>query len=503
MELDIYWITFLTLLPTVILLLGRNLFLKALTFIIRLWGRPEQQEPAQRLGEKLDPTSSLLSTDEKTTGLSTISPPTQLSKHHEIAQFHKTFLPIYLLVMSSEWLSGPYLYPLLRDDRGLPESTVCALYATAYTSAAVSALVTGFLADRYGRRKACLAECVIHSVACLTVIFGGDSLPVLFLGRVLAGTALTLLWTVFESWMVTEWNARELNGEGESGGGEMSRMFGLMTTANCMTAIVGGVVWPFGVGIVMEGIAAVLMLKTMNENYGVKIEERDDGVNSTPEMTGRGRIGGEPISSPAFFPLHINNMVFFSVRMLTDIPQDGRLWALALVTCCFEGTNFLVVFFWPSVLQDAHNEALDIAGEIYTPQLHDVPYGVVFASFMAAMILGALLFSAYSGSNLFREAGASAARSPVCLLISAVIIASLSLLSLSALRGEVAQFCTFLVFEVANGAYIPSMAYIRGLVVDDRSRTGLYGLMKVPLFLFVILALGITAEDALTIAQDG
>lgn len=124
--------------------------------------------------------------------------------------------------MSSEWLSGPYLYSLLRHDRGIPESIVSALYATTYTSAAISALVVGFLADRYGRRNACLVQCVVHSAACLTVVLGGDCLPVLFVGRVLAGTGLTLLWTVFESWMVTEWNTRGL--EGADGVGSMGRM---------------------------------------------------------------------------------------------------------------------------------------------------------------------------------------------------------------------------------------------------------------------------------------
>lgn len=261
MDFDIYWITLLTLLPSVIILTGRSLFLKIFRHVQTRWRRLRQSERLYGAGGKYEWCSTLLSETEtaRDTGP---PPPPPCSQDEEIARFNQTYLSIYLLVMSSEWLSGPYLYTLLRDDRGLPEPTVCALYATAYTSAAVSALVTGFLADRYGRRKACLAECAIHSAACLTVIFGGDSLPVLFLGRVLAGTALTLLWTVFESWMVTEWNARGLGGEDGSGGGGMSGMFGMMTTANCMTAIAGGVLghgmvsvlgsklWPFGTGIV-------------------------------------------------------------------------------------------------------------------------------------------------------------------------------------------------------------------------------------------------------------
>lgn len=171
-----------------------------------------------------------------------------------------------------------------------------------------------------------------------------------------------------------------------------------------------------------------------------------------------------------------------------------------MVTCCFEGTSFLVVFFWPAVLRDAHDQAHPGASG------DDLPYGVIFASFMASMILGALLFStlsrpgALSRSSSFSSSGAIAnpAWPPVCLLMSAVAVAAVSLLGLSLLAGETARFYTFLVFEVSNGVYVPSVAYLRGLVVDEKSRAGLYGLMKIPLFIFVILALGITAEGNLS-----
>lgn len=165
-----------------------------------------------------------------------------------------------------------------------------------------------------------------------------------------------------------------------------------------------------------------------------------------------------------------------------------------------------MIFFWPSVLQAAHTLTPDlppnttIIGSHATPDASDLPYGVIFASFMAAMILGALLFKALSGSEallLQRSTGASASaatRAPVCLLIGAVVLAGVSLSWLSMLRAELAQFCAFLAFEIANGVYVPSIAYARGLVVDDKSRAGLYGLMRLPLFIFVILALGITAE---------
>lgn len=140
------------------------------------------------------------------------------------------------------------------------------------------------------------------------------------------------------------------------------------------------------------------------------------------------------------------------------------------------------MFIWPSVLQNTH-----VAGLARTdPDIADdeVPYGVIFATFMAAMILGVLIFSASSRRGV----------PPVWLLMIGVMVANWSLFFLAILDREMALFCSFLLFEVANGMYVPSMAYLRGLVVDEKSRTGMYGLMKIPLFVFVILALGITAE---------
>lgn len=137
---------------------------------------------------------------------------------------------------------GPYMYALLRDEKKRGEATVATLFVTAYVAAAAAALATGFLADRFGRRRACLAFCALHSLASLSVL--ADRLAVLLAGRVLAGVALTLLWTVFESWMVTEFRARGFDEDAarSRSGLSLATMFGVMTTSNCLAAILGGVV---------------------------------------------------------------------------------------------------------------------------------------------------------------------------------------------------------------------------------------------------------------------
>jgi MFS family permease len=106
-------------------------------------------------------------------------------------------------------------------------------------------MLSGFLADRYGRRLTCVIFCVLHPLAAVSIL--SDRIEILYIGRVLAGVALTLLWTVFESWMVTEFKARELH----RGSVTLSNTFGIITTSNCIAAILSsvlgqGIVWVSG-----------------------------------------------------------------------------------------------------------------------------------------------------------------------------------------------------------------------------------------------------------------
>lgn len=58
----------------------------------------------------------------------------------------------------------------------------------------------------------------------------------LFIGRVLGGLSTTLLYSVFESWLVTEFHCQRL----DEAGGSLKDIFGLMTTLNSIIAIIAG-----------------------------------------------------------------------------------------------------------------------------------------------------------------------------------------------------------------------------------------------------------------------
>ena len=126
--------------------------------------------------------------------------------------------------------------PCTKTRRNLPEEIVAELFTTGFLADAVSALFVGWLADRFGRKNACLAFYAATSLGCLSVL--SNNTAVLFAGRALGGLGTTLMYTVFEAWMVTEYNQRAL----ERISLKLSRIFGRMITLSSVVAVLAGIV---------------------------------------------------------------------------------------------------------------------------------------------------------------------------------------------------------------------------------------------------------------------
>ncbi|KFY86225.1 hypothetical protein V500_07783 [Pseudogymnoascus sp. VKM F-4518 (FW-2643)] len=366
--------------------------------------------------------------------------------------FKWKFIPVYLL--------GPYVYTLYKDEYGLAEPTVAMLFAAGFVAAAVSATFVGSLADKYGRRMACMAFCITYALSCLTKL--SSQIVTLLIGRLLGGVATTLMYSVFESWMVTEYFARSLDKSNMS----LDSMFGLMTALNGVVAILSGVVGesvvamtgtktsPFMAAIVLLMTALVIMKKGWNENYGDRTE--------VPK-------GASDESS------------------LKVILKDKRILILGFVCCVFEGSMYLFVFFWSAALKSAHAYSNPSAKE-----QSSIPFGLIFATFMAAMMLGSIAFS--RGSS---EAAASKSISmlgPAHFLTIAIAVSTASLLTSVLIKSETLTFWCFCLFEACIGIYYPCMGALRGRIVGDGARAKVYGFLRIPLNFFVVVLLCLTKE---------
>jgi hypothetical protein len=105
---------------------------------------------------------------------------------------------------------------------------------------------------------------------------------------------------------------------------------------------------------------------------------------------------------------------------------------------------------------------------------------------MASVMLGSL------GFNLFVSRYQLISHSRLLTIIFAT--ASSSLLVTVVVRTEAMTFWSFCVFEACVGMYWPSVGYLKGRYIDDGIRARVYGMLRIPLNVFVVIALSLIKE---------
>lgn len=328
----------------------------------------------------------------------------------------------------------------------------------------MSAYVTGALADKHGRKAACLFFCVAYALSCaLTMV---PSVPLLFAGRALGGVSTSLLFSVFESWMVTDFHARGLAGKG----GDLSRTFGVMSTLNSVVAIASGVSseWlvaasgtrraPFAAAAALLAVAFWVILTRWEENYGDAAQKK--GGEKEEEEGRAGRPG------------------------LWAMLKDPRIVCLGLASTMFEGSMYLFVFFWGPALTSARSyEAATGSGS--GAGAGGLPYGIIFASFMASVLAASLVFNVAMDRKLVKY---------TYLLVGILAVADVVFYLLEQPRGEQLTFWLFCLFEACVGMYWPCMGYLKGQLIEDGMRAQLYSILRVPLNVFVVVSLYLTGD---------
>ncbi|KAI6866567.1 major facilitator superfamily domain-containing protein [Hortaea werneckii] len=391
--------------------------------------------------------------------------------------FKRIYFGVYILATAADWLQGPYIYTLYKDAKDLPEPTVAALFTTGFVAAAVSASFVGSLADRYGRKAACLGYCLTYTLSCLSV--QKADLFVLFAGRALGGVSTTLLYSVFETWMVAEYHARELGACGL----RLGDMFSASVMLSGLTAIGSGVVgealvkWtgskssPFLLAAVCLCVAFGGIWHFWTENIAVP-----SSVHSFSPSTEE-KDHQQQSSTPA-------------QATYRDVLRDKRLLTLTFTTTAFEGSMYLFVFFWSPALKAARASSASTRGippENGGENAPGLPFGLIFASFMSAMMLGSMTTSAMNLTSNLKTSSR--------LTLHTVALAAIALVTpVLAKSSETGVFWAFALFEICVGMYFPAMSKLKSEVVEERVRGKVYGMMRVPLNLFVVLALGSTKE---------
>uniref|UniRef100_A0A1I8I3H7 MFS domain-containing protein n=1 Tax=Macrostomum lignano TaxID=282301 RepID=A0A1I8I3H7_9PLAT len=145
------------------------------------------------------------------------------------------------------------------------------LFVAGFGASMLFGTIVGSIADKYGRRKNCIIYGIVYGLTCITKHF--NNFWVLLIGRLLGGTATSILWSGFESWLVHEHHSR---GYSEH---QLEETFNLAIFFNSIGAIASGLVSQYAVdwfGFVAPFDCALLVLLAMAaiawlrwpENYG-------------------------------------------------------------------------------------------------------------------------------------------------------------------------------------------------------------------------------------------
>jgi len=354
--------------------------------------------------------------------------------------FQRTYLVVYLLAMTGDWLQGPHVYALY-ESYGMTTEQIDILFVAGFGSSMLVGTIVGSVADRYGRRANCILYGVFYGTACITKHF--SNFWILMIGRVLGGTATSILYSAFESWLVYEHHQRGFDSH------LLGNIFSLGVLGNSVVAILAGLVAqrfadtfgfvaPFDLSMVVLIMMIVVIIATWTENYG----DRNSDLKTS--------------FSGAF----------------KAIKDDPKILCLGLIQSLFEGAMYCFVLEWTPSLSITYDSS---AKEIH----NDIPHGHIFAGFMVALMIGSSLFkilSEYTSVESFMRV--------------VLFIASLSLITPVIYKGnQVYIFIGFLVFETCVGIFWPSMGTMRGKYVAEETRATTMNIFRIPLNMIVVMIL--------------
>eukprot|EP00419_Tripos_fusus_P012749 CAMPEP_0172666702 /NCGR_PEP_ID=MMETSP1074-20121228/7972_1 /TAXON_ID=2916 /ORGANISM="Ceratium fusus, Strain PA161109" /LENGTH=482 /DNA_ID=CAMNT_0013483119 /DNA_START=133 /DNA_END=1578 /DNA_ORIENTATION=- len=372
-----------------------------------------------------------------------------------LASFQRSYLFGFFLAMLADWLQGPFVYALYQGY-GIDHTHNGYLFVAGFGSSALFGTFVGSLADKYGRRKFVILYCVLFGVHCATKHC--NAFGMLLLGRVLGGISTSLLFSVFDSWLVSESQRQGFDEE------QLGNTFSLAHFGSSIAAIgagqfgevvvnlapltemgggmfYGGYTAPFDLAIIILLLCMLHVTASWTENYG----------QSTAKA------------------------ITSSDSVLWVIFRKKQILLCGLIACLFESSMFIFVFYWTPCLME--------------PNLPIPPFGHIFSGFMIWCMLGTRVYSFL------------ASRFPVRRICLGVMMVSVFChVTVFLFKDVVIRFLAFLVFEMMVGLYFPMMGTLKSDIVPEDLRSTIYNIYRLPMNMIVLLPLLMNFSIATTFA---
>ncbi|WOL05681.1 molybdate-anion transporter-like [Canna indica] len=366
--------------------------------------------------------------------------------------FKNNYLVVYSLMMAGDWLQGPYVY-YLYSQYGFDKGDIGRLFIAGFGSSMLFGTVVGSLADKQGRKRACVTYCITYILSCITK--HSPEYKILMVGRILGGIATSLLFSAFESWLVAEHNKRGFEPQWLSvtfskaiflGNGLVAIISGLL--GNLLADNLGfGPVAPFDAAAFFLAIGMAIILSSWSENYGDPSENKD--------------------------------LLSQFKGAAAAIASDEKIALLGAIQSLFEGSMYTFVFLWTPAL---------------SPNDEDIPHGFIFATFMLSSMLGSSIASKLMARATLKVESymqivfAISAFSLLLPILSNFFVAPNEKGSSMSFGGCI-QLLGFCVFEACVGIFWPSIMKMRSQYIPEEARSTIMNFFRIPLNIFVCIVL--------------
>jgi len=268
----------------------------------------------------------------------------------------------------------------------------------------------------------------------------------LTIGRILGGIYTSLLFSVFDSWLVAESQHQGFDG-GQLGDTLSLAYFGssiaaiaagqlgevaanMMPLTNLAGPVYyGGYITPFDLANVILVLCMFIIFRSWSENFGQNSGGGSDWAGA--------------------------------LKVMMDQKQ---VLFCGLIASSFESSMFIFVFNWtPCLMEDGEPPP---------------PFGHIFSCFMIMCMLGSRIFSYLSGVMPIEQIG-----------VITMVASAGSHLVVVASSDVTTRFLAFLVFEACVGMYFPMIGTLKGEIVPEDMRSTIYNIYRFPLNVAVLLPL--------------
>ncbi|VVC36952.1 Hypothetical protein CINCED_3A022475 [Cinara cedri] len=362
----------------------------------------------------------------------------------DFQKLQRSYLIVYCMACFADWLQGPYVYSLYKHY-GYNEGEIAVLFIVGTISNSLFGTFTGALADNYGRKILCILYGLLYSGCCITKLY--ENYRLLLLGRLLGGISTSILYSAFDSWYINEHvNYYKLPNEW------LNNTFAKATFLNAMLAIFAGILSYFLVNILEFGpvspfIMAIPFLMATSIYSIMSLNEHYIYNAISPSSSVKNAI----------------------VLWLTN----KNIFTLSIVQSFYEGVMYLFIFIW-------------------TPALEPIkpPLGLIFSSFMLALMIGSKIYSIMSANNVL-DSTKLLEISTFLASFSFLICSVVSTVTFTNYSPYTIQICYlfFIFYEISIGIYLPSMTYLKSHVIPEKVRVTISNVIKIPSNMFICLAL--------------